>query len=156
MRYLGIDLGDKRTGLAVGDNVLRVASPVGLVEVPRSDEPGLIAKLAQACDEHLGPEDGVVFGLPVHMDGSEGDRAKIVRAFAGLFAQTTGRKPRFQDERLTSAQADWQMAQSGLTHKQKKRRRDAMAAAAILQDFLESEHGPNADSGSGTSREGPE
>lgn len=137
MRYLCVDLGDKRTGLAVGDRVLRVASPVGLVEVPRADEPALLKALIAACEEHLSPRDEVVFGLPLHMDGSEGERTKIVRAFAAAFAEHSGRKVRFQDERLTSAKADWQMSQSGLTHKQKKRRRDAMAAASILQDFLD-------------------
>lgn len=142
MRYLCVDLGDKRTGLAVGDRVLRVASPVGLIEVPTSDQPALLRALTAACDEHLGPGDAVVFGLPLHMDGREGERAKIVRALAAAFAAESGRAVHFQDERLTSAKADWQMAQSGLTHKQKKRRRDAMAAASILQDFLDAPESP--------------
>jgi putative Holliday junction resolvase len=56
--------------------------------------------------------------------------------FGERIAALAGLEVRYQDERLTSAQADWQMSQSGLTHKQKKGRRDALAAAAILEEFL--------------------
>lgn len=134
MRYLAIDLGDKRTGLAVGDDALRIASPVGVVEAARGGGE-LVQKLLAAVDEHLGRGDEVVFGLPVNMDGTEGERAKLVRDYAGSLG--LDRAVHFQDERLTSADADWKMARTGLTHKQKKGRRDAMAAAAILQDFLD-------------------
>lgn len=118
----------------MGDAILRVASPVGVLEHARGSEE-LIRGLRSAVDEHLSPGDTVVFGLPIHMDGTEGERAKIVRAFAAD-ADLGGRAVAFHDERLTSVDADWKMAQSGLTHKQKKARRDAMAAASILQDFL--------------------
>lgn len=70
------------------------------------------------------------------MDGTEGPRAKVVRAFAARLIQRTHRTVHFQDERLTTADADWQMARSGMTHKQKKLRRDALSAANILRDFL--------------------
>jgi putative Holliday junction resolvase len=71
------------------------------------------------------------------MDGTEGPRAKSVRVFAERVAKATGRVVHFHDERLSSVEADWKMARSGLTHGQKKARRDALAAAAILQDFLQ-------------------
>jgi putative Holliday junction resolvase len=71
------------------------------------------------------------------MDGTEGPRARLTRAFGDSIAEQGGRKVHFHDERLTSAAADWSMAMSGLTHKQKKARRDALAAAAMLQGFLD-------------------
>lgn len=141
MRYLCIDLGDKRTGLAVGDSITRLAMPVEVLEVPVAVNGGeaLLAAIGKAIEEQIGPAAGeLVFGLPLNMDDTEGPRAKIVRAFAARVAERTGRVVHFHDERLSSAAADWTMSQSGLTHKQKKQRRDALAAAAILRDFLES------------------
>jgi putative Holliday junction resolvase len=138
MRYVAVDLGDKRTGLAVGDTVTGLVSPLSVVEVAIAHGRGeaLMDELVSAIDEQLGPAGELVFGLPLNMDGSEGPRAGLVRAFAARLAERTGRRMHFQDERLTSAGADWSLARSGLTHGQKKRRRDALAAAAILRDFL--------------------
>jgi len=75
------------------------------------------------------------------MDGTEGARAKLVRAFAARIAGRTGRAVHFQDERLTTAAADWSMARTGMTRQQKKDRRDAIAAATMLQDFLNARSG---------------
>ncbi len=143
MRYLCIDLGDKRTGLAVGDSITRFASPLEVLEVPITDNAGesLLNALTRAVSLQLSPGSPaeIIFGLPLNMaDASEGPRAKLVRDFAAKLAPRLipPRAIRFHDERLTSVAADWQMAQSGLTHKQKKLRRDALAAAAILTDFL--------------------
>ncbi len=140
MRYLCIDLGDKRTGLAVGDDVTNLTTPVGVLEVGRTANQGrqLIDAIAGAIDEHLGPGDELVLGLPLHMDGKESQRSTIVRAFAGALEARTARKVHLHDERLSSVQANWDMAQTGMTRKQKKHKRDALAAAAILDDFLRS------------------
>jgi putative Holliday junction resolvase len=91
--------------------------------------------LAKAVDRH-GP-DAIVLGMPLNMDGSEGAAAKDVRAFAAELAARTRLPVHLQDERLTSFEADARMAQSGRTHKQKKELRDALAAAAILEDWLD-------------------
>jgi len=136
MRYLCIDLGDKRTGLAVGDTVTGLTSPAGVLEVPIKPQGGelLLAALVKAVSEQN--PGGLVFGMPYNMDGTEGPRAKGVRAFAGRLGEKVSKPIEFQDERLTSADADWQMARSGLTRGQKKGKRDALAAATILRDFL--------------------
>jgi putative Holliday junction resolvase len=136
VRYLAIDLGDKRTGLAVGDVILRMAAPLDVLEIPieRNKGQDLLAALRKVIDEH-NPA-GVVVGLPLNMDGTEGPRAQSVRAFIDRLAPARPTPIHWQDERLTTAQADWQMARSGLTHAQKKSKRDALAAAALLQDFL--------------------
>lgn len=137
-RYLAIDLGDKRTGLAVGDDTLRLVSPVGQLEIPINRDQGraLLEAIAKACDEHLGPGDELVIGLPLNMDASEGPRAKLVRAWAASIGEHTKRGVHLTDERQTSEQADERMARTGLTHGQKKQRRDALAAAEILTRFL--------------------
>ena len=143
MRYLAINLGDKRTGLALGDAHLRLASPVETLHIPIDREGGraLHAALRDACDRLLGAARSspgeLVLGLPLNMDGTEGPRAQGARRFAETLANETGRRVHLHDERLTSAAADWAMAMSGLTHKQKKERRDALAAAALLQGFLD-------------------
>ena len=132
MRYLAVDLGAKRTGLAAGDDVTRLVQPVEVLQVPRG--PALMDALAKAVDRH-GP-DAIVLGLPINMDGTEGGAAKDVRAFGEALAARTKLPVHLQDERLTSFEADSRMAQSGRTHRQKKELRDAIAAAAILEDFL--------------------
>lgn len=145
MRYVCLDLGGKRTGVAVGDSITRVVTPVTVLEAPGGVQMGTqmgneyVASLVKTLREHLGdpPSPGeVVLGLPLNMDGSEGPGARSVREFGARLASATGRAVHFQDERLTSVDADWAMARSGMTHGQKKKRRDALAAAAILRDFL--------------------
>jgi len=136
-RYLAIDLGEKRTGLAVGDSVLRIASPLEVIEVPSDREAGaaLVAEIARSAAS-VGA-DVLVVGLPLNMDGTEGPRAKAVRTLAAMIGAKAGRPVLFHDERLSTARADWQMARTGMTRGEKKGRRDAIAAAAILQEFLD-------------------
>lgn len=137
-RYAGIDFGDRRTGVAIGDTETGIASPIAVIE--KSVEQGLIAALVKLLRDEA--PHGVVVGLPINMDGSEGPQAVKVRAIgqqlhaALVRAGVTSVELFFHDERLTSAQADWEMAQTGLTHKQKKARRDALAAAAMLRDWM--------------------
>ncbi len=149
MRFLGIDLGDRRTGLALADTFTRIASPLTVLEIPRSQDGGrtLLHAVAREAANQLGPNDAVVIGLPLNMDESEGPAAKSVRDWgASLAPLLSGRAMHFQDERLSSVEADWDMARSGLTHAGKKQRRDALAAAAILRSFLQTipgaAHGP--------------
>ena len=143
MRYLAIDLGDKRTGLALGDSITRIASPYDVIEIDlaNNNANALLDALVRAANDAIGrpsADSTLVFGLPINMDDTEGPAAKKVRAFAARFAEHAPYQMVFHDERLTTAQADWIMAQSGLTHGQKKARRDAIAAAEILKSFLDS------------------
>jgi putative Holliday junction resolvase len=141
MRYLAIDLGDKRTGLALGDDQTRLVTPLDVLEVPITADQGqqLLRALTRAIDTHVGlnPRAAeLVVGLPLNMDGTEGPRAKGVRAFAERIRAATGMTVHLHDERLTSAAAEWTLNQSGLTRDQKKKRRDALAAAQLLRTFL--------------------
>lgn len=134
MRYLCLDLGDKRTGLAVGDDETRSCGPVGLIEA--SDPAQLLRGVRDAIDEHA--PGALVIGVPLHMDGSESAQSHKARALGLLLAEHTRLAVHYHDERLTSFEADLQMSESGLTRKQKKKRRDMLAAAAILRSFLAS------------------
>jgi putative Holliday junction resolvase len=146
MRFLAIDLGDRRTGLASGDSVTGTVSPLEVLEVPIDAASGamLLEAIARAVSEQIGERSPgeLVVGLPLNMDGTEGPRARLVRAFAARIEKRTGRRVHFQDERLTTAEADWALAGSGLTRQRKKERRDALSAAAILRDFLASRRRP--------------
>jgi putative Holliday junction resolvase len=140
MRIFAIDLGDQRTGLALADRFTRIASPAGLVEIPIERENGrlLIDEIVKQFHRQAsGPETEIILGLPLNMDNTEGPRAKLVREFAVKLASRIDRPIVLVDERRTSMAADASMAQSGLTHKQKKQRRDAIAAAAIARLYLE-------------------
>lgn len=139
-RTIAIDLGDKRTGLALADSLTGIASPAGMIDVPVSEHGGeaLLDAISRAIEKLVGTGAAdLVVGLPINMDGSEGPRAKLVRAYGARIAAKTGRAVIFQDERQSSMAANDRMAQSGLTHKQKKARRDAIAAVVILQRYLD-------------------
>jgi len=132
VRYLAFDLGGKRTGVAAGDDTLRLAQPVETVALPPGDR--LVAALARIVEDHA--PDALVVGLPLNMDGTEGPAARDARAFAERLAAATGRPVHLQDERLTSFAAERHLDRSGRTHREKKALRDALAAAEILRDFL--------------------
>lgn len=133
MRYLAIDLGERRTGLAAGDDETRFVAPLRVIECPPDDQ--LIEQLLAAFDEQ--GADAIIVGLPLNMDGTEGAQAQRVRAFAEQLRSRRDVTIAYQDERLTSAAAEEHLKQSGRTHGQKKSIRDALAAAEILRDFLE-------------------
>ena len=146
MRYLGIDLGNARSGFAVGSDETAMAAPVGRVEHARRRgvEPKAAATQRRADQERAVADmiarhdpGALVLGLPVNMDGSEGPAALQLRAFADRLRERFGLRVHLVDERLSSDAADHRMARTGLTHGQKKARRDSLAAAEILQRFLD-------------------
>ncbi len=129
-RWLGIDHGHKRIGLAVGDTQARMASPVGMASAERHDTVEQI--LAMARDYQV---EGLLVGWPINADGSEGPQGVMARRFASELAKQTKLPVRIWDERLSSFVAD-QALRGLLTRKKKRARQDAIAAAAFLQDFL--------------------
>ncbi|MDH3583998.1 MAG: Holliday junction resolvase RuvX [Phycisphaerae bacterium] len=130
--YMAIDPGARRTGLAVGDDETSQAGPAGVIE---ATEPAvLLQEIARAIADH--EPDQLVIGIPYNIDGTLGPPARKAQALAHLLQQHTGLEVHQVDERLTSFEADQKLNRSGFTHGQKKARRDALAATAILQDFL--------------------
>ncbi|MDG1898521.1 MAG: Holliday junction resolvase RuvX [Phycisphaerales bacterium] len=129
MRYLGLDLGTKRTGVAVGDDETGSALPVAVVDT--RDEASLMKAIEKQIHEH-GP-DAIVVGLPLNMDGTEGKPAEAAKALADRISMHTRLDVHVQDERLTSDAARRRLAETGPT---RGRRDDAIAAAIILEEFL--------------------
>lgn len=140
MRSLGIDFGGKRTGLALSDPGGTFVSPLRVIE--SSDEPTILGEVVAACSED--DVEQIAVGCPLNMDGTAGKPALEALRFAQVVQIKTGLPTYVVDERRTSIAADAQLsarrrAGEKLTHKKKKQRRDALAAAAILQAFLTGE-----------------
>jgi len=132
-RWLGIDHGTARIGVSAGNTSDGIAAPVRVLQASGFDE--VASSIAEIAREY-GAE-GIVVGWPLNMDDTEGPQARTVREFAARLANATGADVRLWDERLTSFHADGVLA-GMFTRKQRKARQDAVAAAAILQDFLAS------------------
>ena len=133
MRYLAIDYGLKRTGLAICDEGESIACPLKVLTEGKI----LIETIVKIAGEEQA--EAFVVGLPFNMDDSEGPQAKLVREFAQALGKQIDLPIHFQDERLSSFDAEGKLA--GLyTRKKKKGRLDAVAAASILQSFLEIKH----------------
>jgi len=131
MRYLAIDYGTRRTGLAICDPNETIASPLTVLQSQES-LPEKIARIVK--DESV---EAIVLGLPLNMDGSEGPQAQIVMKFADRLQAYLKIPVYFQDERLSSFGAEEKLAPANLTKAEKKKRLDAVAAAEILEAFLE-------------------
>ncbi|MFA5257503.1 MAG: Holliday junction resolvase RuvX [Opitutales bacterium] len=139
MNALGIDYGERRIGLAYGDEV-GVASPLRAATQPALEE--RLACIGDVIKERR--IDRLVVGYPYNMDGSAGFKAKEVDAFVGLLQKRFGLPVHRVDETLTSVQAGSGMKKKGgrnLANAQKHRATgelDSRAAAIILQDYLDS------------------
>jgi len=138
MRYLAIDYGLKRLGLALCDRSETIVSPLCQlpVDVSRPDQTG--KKLQEVVAEH--EIDAVVVGLPLNMDDSEGEQAQVSRQFVEQLSEALKIPVHLQDERLSSMAADEMLAESGLSKAKQKSKRDMLAACDILQEFLHKKH----------------
>ena len=134
-RWLGIDHGSKRIGVAVGDASISIAAPVTVLDGERLTSEQIVEQIVRVAAEH--GASGAVVGWPLNMDDTEGPQGKIARSFASMLGEQTDLDVRLWDERLSSFQADQALACT-FTRKKKKARQDAIAAAVILQDFLSS------------------
>jgi len=133
-RYLAIDFGTKRMGLAVSDAGGKIASPLKVVDTEASMEANARCILDIAAEYDAGV---IVIGLPLNMDGSEGPQAKLTKSLADALHRAGGPEIHLHDERLTSHAADGRLSERELTHKKKKARHDAVAAQILLESFLE-------------------
>ncbi len=131
MRYLAIDYGDKRTGLAICDAAETIASPLAVIQ-GQKDLPKKIADVVET--ENV---EAIVLGLPLNMDDSQGPQAKLVLKFADRLKANVDIPIHLQDERLSTFSAEEKLAAADFTRGKKKKRLDAVAAAEILEAFLE-------------------
>lgn len=134
-RYLGVDYGDVRTGLAVSDVSGFLAGGIGQIS------PGGMRHTAVAVAEEARKQNAVkiIVGLPKNMDGSEGFRAETVRAFVALLAAETDLPIEFADERLSTVEAHGYLDSTGTRGKKRKNVIDTLSAQIILQDYLDKE-----------------
>lgn len=138
-RLLCLDVGDRRIGLAVSDEGRRFANPFGLIE--RVGWGPDVKKVREAFDR--AEADYLVLGLPRNMDGSEGFQAEKVRLFAEQL-QKAGMDVDFCDERLSTVEAEHALIEGGMRRGKRKTHVDKVAAAVILQRYLDTINQPNA------------
>jgi putative pre-16S rRNA nuclease len=131
-RHIGLDPGAKRIGVALSDTTGTIATPVRYIDAERDDVFGVVAGIC-AENEVI----GVVVGLPLSLDGSEGPSAVKAREFANAVAGATGLPVHLQDERFTSHTAETALISGGVSRKVRKEKRDQIAAAVMLQSFLD-------------------
>lgn len=132
-RLLGVDYGTVRVGLAISDSAGKIASPLAQ-HVRRDTEQDARYIQQLVADEAVGR---IIVGLPVHLDGREGQKAIEARAFGRWLADVTKLPVVFWDERFTTKEAESALWTAGLTHKKRKQRRDQVAATLLLQAYLD-------------------
>jgi len=144
VRALAIDYGERRIGLALSDATGLLASP--WKQVPNDANVGAAARrLADEVKRLQAEDDGlaaVVIGLPRRLNGDANEQTGRVQAFARQLAEEIALPITLQDERLTSHEADERLAQRQRDWRKRKRDVDAMAAAIILQDYLDHQPRP--------------
>ncbi len=134
MRILGIDLGEKRIGLAISDPLGYTAQGLETLHVKGKKE--VVPGLAAVCRKHEVGE--IVIGLPVNMNGTFGPKAEEVKKLMPELERACGVPVHSWDERLTSRQAGRLMVEEGLSRQKQKMQSDRLAATLILQGYLES------------------
>lgn len=133
MRRLGIDLGTVRTGLAIAEPDVLVATP--LCTVQHASLPEAVQRISElVAREHI---EHAIVGLPLRLDGTEGDAARRVRQFAQALARAARVRVRLWDERLSSVAAQGSLRAQGVASRAQRRMVDQVAATLLLQSFLE-------------------
>ena len=133
MRIIGFDYGSVRIGVAISDQAAIIAQPKGNIDAePRKE---CIKKIKELCTE-VGAEQ-IVIGLPKHMNGDEGESAKAARLFGSAIAEATNLPIDFLDERLTTVSANNVLTEFNMKAPAKKEKIDSVAAAIILQNYLD-------------------
>ena len=133
IRLMALDVGERRIGVAISDDARRVAMP--LTTLPRSADV-LVTLDALAAEWDIGE---IVVGLPTGLSGREGPQAAVIRAWVADAEDEISRPFRFWDERFSSLIAERHLVASGVKPDRKRGEIDAMAAAVILQGYLDAQ-----------------
>ena len=141
MKLIGLDIGDRRIGVAFGDSDLRLATPLGVIPRGSFDQDVLaVRRFVHDYDAAA-----LVVGLPRNMDGSMGPQSQATQAYAEQIARALDVRLVLWDERLTTVEATRKTEETGRASsarparrgKKSRRTLDAVAAAIILQDYLD-------------------
>ena len=136
MRIMGLDYGTKTVGVAVSDDRLLIAQPY---ETITRDNPRQLRKTLQRIEAIIAEKEvgEIVLGLPLNMDDTEGERAADTREFQAMLERRTLLPVHMVDERLTTVEADQILAEMEVPRSERKAYIDKIAAAIILQSFLD-------------------
>lgn len=132
-RILGLDIGERRIGVAVSDELGTIASPVGLIR----RESDVVRELKELIIRYDAVR--LVAGLPVGLSGREGPQAALVREFTDALASEIDVPLDYWDERLSTAVAERSLIAGGTRRNKRKDKIDAVAAAVILQGYLDNQ-----------------
>jgi len=144
MRFLAVDFGQRRLGLALSDASGALARPwrtVPACATPRASAAEIAALVTRAPQDELSDLGAIVVGLPRRLGGEDTTQTAGARAFAGALGELTGLAVHLQDERLTSYEAETRLAEREPDWRKRKAKLDAAAAAIILQDYLDGRPG---------------
>lgn len=134
-KYLGVDYGDKRTGLAECDISGLIAGGIGTIS-----EGGMRKTAVRVAEEaRLRSCKKIVIGLPKNMDGSEGARADVIKAFGAILSELTDIPIDYYDERMTTMVAYRFLGETGTYGKKRKDTVDTLSAQIILQNYIDRE-----------------
>jgi putative pre-16S rRNA nuclease len=145
MRFLGIDPGRRRIGLALSDDSGTLARPWKAIAAGATagvSARAIVAAIGEARDRDDLAIGAVVVGLPRRLNGDDTDQTVEARELAGAIAALSGLPVDLQDERLSSVEAEARLAGRERDWRRRKARLDAEAAAVILQDFLDARERP--------------
>ena len=134
-KYLGVDYGDKRTGLAECDISGMLAS--GICTISEGGMRNTAIRVAKEAESRGCKR--IIIGLPKNMDGTEGERGQVIRAFAELLAKETNIPIDFYDERMTTMIAYRFLGETGTYGKKRKDAVDTLSAEIILQNYIDRE-----------------
>lgn len=135
MRVLGLDIGSVRVGVAVSDPSGRIASPLTVLDARAlAGDATPLVRLAEDYESEC-----LVVGLPLTLSGDEGPQAAEVRTAAVRLAAAAGLPVEYADERLSSEEARRMMSASGMSEKEQRGSVDKVAAAIILQGWLDAQ-----------------
>jgi len=137
-RILGLDVGTKTVGVAVSDPFGWTAQGLEIIQIDEANEEFGLDRLEEILKEY--EVEKVVIGLPKNMDGSLGDRAEASKFYGELVVKSFNLPVEYEDERLTTAQANRMMIEEGdVSRKKRKKVIDKLAAMMILQNYLDRE-----------------
>ena len=133
-RLMGIDYGDKRIGIAFTDLLQMLSNPHSIYQsVDMGTDVKYIAQLAKQNDVEK-----IIIGLPLCMDGSENESTEVTKTFGAMLKEQSGLEIVYEDERLSSVEAEDILRENKVSPKDRKKHLDKLSAAIILQAYLNS------------------
>jgi len=130
MKYLALDIGDKRTGVAISDDLGITVRPAAVIEVGEL----FLERLGEIIKNEN--PDILVVGVPRHQSGDESEKVEQIRKFAKILHHEYNLPVDFEDESATSVEAERRLKEKGMSLQEVKNNVDAEAAAIILEGYL--------------------